>query len=38
MGRSMIGGGDGTSVAEVTASLPARHFGAIKNYGKVLQV
>ena len=38
MGRSMIKGGDGASIAEVAASLPARRLGAIKNYGKVLQV
>ena len=30
MGRSMIGGGVGTSVAEVTASLPAHHLGAME--------
>ena len=30
MGRSMIGGGDGTFVAEVTASLPARRLGAME--------
>jgi len=31
MGRSMIRGEDGASVAEVAASLPARHLGAMKN-------
>jgi len=31
MGRSMIGGGDDASVAEVAASFPARRLGAIKN-------
>ena len=31
MGRSMIGGGEGASVAEVAASLPARRLGAMKN-------
>ena len=31
MRPSMIGGGKGTSVAEVVASLPARHLGAMKN-------
>ena len=33
MGRSMIRGGDGASVAEVVASLPTRRFGAMKNCG-----
>ena len=37
MGRSMIGGGDGASVAEVAASLPARRLGAMKNW-EVLKV
>ena len=31
MGRSMTGGGEGASVVEVDASLPARLLGAIKN-------
>jgi len=31
MGRSMTGGGEGASVAEVAASLPARRLGAMKN-------
>ena len=31
MGRSMTGGGEGASVAEVATSLPARLLGAIKN-------
>ena len=30
MGRSMIGGGEGASVAEVTVSLPARLLGAME--------
>ena len=30
MGRSMIGGGEGASVAEVAASLPAHLLGAMK--------
>ena len=30
MGRSMIGGGEGASVAEVAASLPARLLGAME--------
>ena len=30
MGRSMTRGGEGPSVAEVTASLPARLLGAMK--------
>ena len=30
MGRSMTGGGEGPSVAEVAASLPARLLGAIE--------
>ena len=30
MGRSMTGGGEGPSVAEVAASLPARLLGAMK--------
>ena len=30
MGRSMIGGGESASVAEVAASLPARRLGAIE--------
>jgi len=37
MGRSMIGGEDGTSVAEVAASLPACHLGAMKDW-KVLKI
>ena len=31
MRRLMTGGGEGASVAEVAASLPARLLGAIKN-------
>ena len=31
MGRSMTGEGEGASVAEVAASLPARRLGAMKN-------
>ena len=31
MGRSMIGGGEGASVAEVAATLPAHSLGAMKN-------
>jgi len=31
MGRSMTGGGERASVAEVAASLAARHLGAMKN-------
>ena len=38
MGCSMIGGGDGAAVAEVAASFPARHLGAIKNCEEVLKV
>ena len=34
----MIGGGDGASVVEVAASLPARYLGAIKIGGKVRRV
>ena len=30
IGRSMTGGGEGASVAEVAASLPARHLGAME--------
>ena len=30
MGRSMTGGGEGASVTEVAASLPARLLGAMK--------
>ena len=30
MGRSMIGGGEGPSIAEDAASLPARLLGAMK--------
>ena len=30
MGRSMTGGGEGASIAEVTASLPAHLLGAMK--------
>ena len=30
MGRSMIGGGEGASVAEVAASFPARLLGAME--------
>ena len=30
MGRSMTGGGEGSSIAEVAASLPARLLGAIE--------
>ena len=30
MGRSMTGGGEGASVAEVVASLPARFLGAME--------
>ena len=37
MGRSMIRGGEGASVAEVAASLPARRLGAMKNC-KVLKI
>ena len=33
MGRSITGGGEGASVAEVAASLPARRLGAMKNCG-----
>jgi len=31
MGRSMTGGGEGASIAEVAASLPTRRLGAMKN-------
>ena len=37
MGRSMTGGGEGASVAEVATSLPARSLGAMKNY-EVLKI
>ena len=30
MGRSMTGGGEGASIAEVAASLPARLLGAME--------
>jgi len=30
MGRSMTGGGEGASVAEIAASLPARLLGAME--------
>ena len=38
MGCSMIGGGEGASVAEVAASLPACRLGAIKNCEGVLKI